>query len=61
MLPKFHAFRINYTGRAALQTFFRVKPATLLGGMIHDCEENGKEKSTEADETQNTNAMDAMI
>ena len=37
-------FRINYTGRAALQTFFRVKPATLLEGTIHDGEENGKEK-----------------
>ena len=55
MLPK----RINYTGRAALRTFFRVKPATLLGGTIHDGEENGKEKSTESDETQNTDAMDA--
>ena len=57
MLPKSHAFRINYTGRAALRTFFRA--ATLLGGTIHDGEENGKEKSTEADETQNTDAMDA--
>ena len=59
MLPKFHAFRINYTGRAALRTFFCVKPATLLGGTIHDSEENRKEKSTEADETQNMDAMDA--
>ena len=59
MLPKSHAFRINYTGRAALWTFFHVKPATSLGGTIHDGEENGKEKSTESDETQNTDAMDA--
>ena len=53
-------FRINYTGRAALQTFFRVKPATLLEGTIPAGEENAKEGSTEADETQNTDADDNL-
>ena len=53
-------FRINYTGRAALHTFFCVKPATLLEGTIPVGEENVKEGSTEADEIQNTDADDGQ-
>ena len=43
-------FRINYTGRAALQTFFRVKP---LEGTIHEGETQNADATTIHTSTKN--------
>lgn len=53
--PNLMPFRINYTGRAALKTFFRVKPAASLEGKV-ESEEKGEVASEEADGTQSTDA-----